>query len=185
MGLFQRGHTPLLACGAADATEGGRARAPLAAGACAGARLSSQDAVAARPGPAREPAEETVVCACPTCGEPLDPNGACQRCGAEASSAATRELCGAEAGTTGDLAVPERLGDFEIVREIGRGGMGVVYEARQTSLNRRVALKVLPLDRERPAESFDRFRREAEAAAGLEHDHIVRVYATGEDGGRL
>ena len=63
--------------------------------------------------------------------------------------------------------VPERLGDFEIVREIGRGGMGVVYEARQISLNRNVALKVLAPGLDLSAAAVTRFGREAEAAARL------------------
>ena len=76
-----------------------------------------------------------------------------------------------------------RLGDFEIVREIGRGGMGVVYEARQVSLNRRVALKVLRGGLGLSPRAVERFRREAEAAARLHHTNIVPVYATGEEGG--
>src|SRR5262245_38641095 len=78
---------------------------------------------------------------------------------------------------------PASLGEFRIVREIGRGGMGVVYEAEQSSLRRRVALKVLP-----PAFSQDprivaRFRREAEAAGRLRHPGIVPVYSVGETAG--
>jgi tetratricopeptide (TPR) repeat protein len=76
-----------------------------------------------------------------------------------------------------------RLGDFEITREIGRGGMGVVYEARQVSLNRRVALKVLGPGLGLTPRAVERFRREAEAAAKLHHTNIVPVYATGEQGG--
>jgi serine/threonine protein kinase len=79
--------------------------------------------------------------------------------------------------------VPADLGDFEIVREIGRGGMGVVFEAHQRSLHRRVALKVLPnhtLLRER---ELARFRREARTAAGLHHTNIVPVYGVGEHEG--
>src|SRR5260370_36660340 len=81
------------------------------------------------------------------------------------------------------VASPQRLGDFEIVREIGRGGMGVVYEARQVSLNRRVALKVLSGGLGLTPKAVQRFRREAEAAAKLHHTNIVPVYATGEEDG--
>jgi serine/threonine protein kinase len=73
-----------------------------------------------------------------------------------------------------------RLGDFEIVRPLGRGGMGVVYEARQVSLNRKVALKVLSGELGLTDRAVQRFRREAEAAAKLHHTNIVPVYATGE-----
>ncbi|HEY2250626.1 MAG TPA: serine/threonine-protein kinase, partial [Planctomycetaceae bacterium] len=76
-----------------------------------------------------------------------------------------------------------RLGDFEIVREIGRGGMGIVYEARQISLNRTVALKVLNASFDHDPRAVQRFRREAEAAAMLRHANIVPIYATGEEAG--
>ena len=71
------------------------------------------------------------------------------------------------------------LGDFQIVREIGRGGMGVVYEAVQLSLGRRVALKVLPLAATFDAKQLQRFRLEAQAAAQLHHTNIVPVYGVG------
>jgi Protein kinase domain len=80
-------------------------------------------------------------------------------------------------------ATPRRLGDFELIREIGRGGMGVVYEARQISLNRKVALKVLGPGLGLTARAVDRFQHEAEAAARLHHTHIVPVYATGAEDG--
>src|SRR5262245_61736601 len=76
-----------------------------------------------------------------------------------------------------------RLGDFEIVREVGRGGMGVVFEARQLSLNRKVALKVMSSGLGLTGKAVERFRREAEAAAKLHHTNIVPVYATGEEDG--
>lgn len=72
-----------------------------------------------------------------------------------------------------------RCGDFQIVREIGRGGMGIVYEARQRSLDRRVALKVLPPSLLADPRSIERFRREARVAASLRHPNIVGVHATG------
>ena len=76
-----------------------------------------------------------------------------------------------------------RIGDYRIMREIGRGGMGVVYEAEQISLGRRVALKVLPGHVVGDRKSLERFRREAKAAARLHHTNIVPVYR-GRPGGR-
>jgi serine/threonine protein kinase/WD40 repeat protein len=77
---------------------------------------------------------------------------------------------------------PEQIGDYRILREIGRGGMGVVYEAEQTSLSRRVALKVLPRPFSGDPMVLERFRREARAAAKLHHTNIVPVYEVGQDG---
>jgi serine/threonine protein kinase/tetratricopeptide (TPR) repeat protein len=83
----------------------------------------------------------------------------------------------------GPGAVPERLGDFRILREVGRGGMGVVYEAVQLSLARRVALKVLPFAATMDPRQLQRFQNEARAAACLHHDHIVPVHAVGSESG--
>jgi serine/threonine protein kinase/Flp pilus assembly protein TadD len=71
------------------------------------------------------------------------------------------------------------LGDFRLVREIGRGGMGIVYEAEQVSLGRRVALKVLPFAGALDARQLQRFALEARAAALLHHQSIVPVYFVG------
>jgi serine/threonine protein kinase/Flp pilus assembly protein TadD len=76
-------------------------------------------------------------------------------------------------------AAPADLGDFRIGREVGRGGMGVVYEAEQLSLRRRVALKVLPFASTLDSKQLQRFKNEAQAAACLHHTNIVPVFATG------
>jgi hypothetical protein len=84
-------------------------------------------------------------------------------------------------GAPGDVRpTPEEIGDFTIVREIGRGGMGIVYEAVQQSLGRHVALKVLSMPTLVSAKHLERFRFEARAAARLQHPHIVPVFGVGE-----
>ena len=75
------------------------------------------------------------------------------------------------------------LGDFRLIREVGRGGMGVVYEAEQISLGRRVALKVLPFAATMESRHLQRFHNEARAAAGLHHTNIVPVYGVGNERG--
>ncbi|GEM_PF-2656781 len=75
------------------------------------------------------------------------------------------------------------LGEYEVLRELGRGAMGVVYEAVQKSLNRRVALKVLPAELVMNEKRVRRFRLEAEAAGNLDHPGIVKVFGMGEQGG--
>src|SRR5262249_23915357 len=76
-----------------------------------------------------------------------------------------------------------QLGDYRVLREIGRGGRGVVYEAIQESLGRHVALKVLPPHGRINAVQMERFRLEARSAARLHHTHIVPVYGVGEHAG--
>ena len=93
---------------------------------------------------------------------------------------------------TGDLKVAaevvrgacmERLGEFRVLREVGRGGMRVVYEAEQESLGRRVALKVLASNAVPDPAKVRRFEREARAAARLHHTNIVPVFGVGEQDG--
>jgi WD40 repeat protein/serine/threonine protein kinase len=90
---------------------------------------------------------------------------------------------GPEAGAV-PAAIPlQQLGDYRIIRQVGQGGMGVVYEAEQVSLGRHVALKVLPQKLLLDAQRKRRFEREAKAAAKLHHTNIVPVYGVGEHEG--
>ncbi len=79
-----------------------------------------------------------------------------------------------------DSDVPSQLGEYRILRRIGHGGMGIVYEAVQESLGRHVALKLLPVRRARDGRIEERFKREAQAAAQLHHTNIVPVFGVGE-----
>ena len=94
------------------------------------------------------------------------------------SPAETPSAEGAETGVS-QKPVHGVLGDYRIVREIGRGGMGVVYEAEQVSLGRKVALKVLPFAAMLDTKQMQRFQNEARAAASLRHPNIVQVHFVG------
>ncbi|HZT81377.1 MAG TPA: serine/threonine-protein kinase, partial [Gemmataceae bacterium] len=105
--------------------------------------------------------------------------------GLEFVQAVAPELSSPVAGQPlpGDLLHGGTLGDFRLLREAGRGGMGVVYEAEQISLGRRVALKVLPFAATMDPRHLQRFQNEARAAACLHHTNIVPVYGVGSERG--
>ena len=100
---------------------------------------------------------------------------------------AAAQIAGSQSSLVFDPVVstpcPARLGDYRILREVGRGGMGVVYEAEQASLSRRVALKVLPFAAAIDPKQRQRFQIEAQAAAQLHHAHIVPIFSVGCDQG--
>jgi serine/threonine protein kinase len=100
----------------------------------------------------------------------------------ERLAVALREV-GDRAAAEGPAPAVGELEDFRLLREIGRGGMGVVYEAEQISLRRRVALKVLPFAAALDPRQLQRFKNEALAAAHLRHENIVPVYTVGEERG--
>src|SRR5882672_2592235 len=129
-------------------------------------------------------------CICPQCGASVAsqaPEGLCPRCVAALSLQGDTAVGGADARSSSPPLPPAELAphfpQLEILECLGRGGMGVVYKARQKSLNRLVALKLLAPERAGDAAFAKRFTREAHALAALNHPNIVTIHDFGQAGG--
>src|SRR5262245_61762722 len=119
---------------------------------------------------------------CPVCGVAVTTPGATEAIAGDQGDATVMHPVGWQPAAPPGVDVPPTLPDFDILGELGRGGMGIVYKARWRSQDRVVALKVIRRDRLQHAEAVRRFRREAQAAARLNHPNIVQVFDSDHGG---
>ncbi|MFQ6045176.1 MAG: protein kinase, partial [Gemmatimonadales bacterium] len=121
---------------------------------------------------------------CTRCGtEVADEAKFCPSCGLDLSSTTPMAAVEAQEQESEIDVVRDALKDeYEVIKELGRGGMAIVYRAREKTLDREVALKVLPFSLAFDAEFVERFQREARTAAKLEHPHIIPIYRVGKSG---
>jgi eukaryotic-like serine/threonine-protein kinase len=120
---------------------------------------------------------------CHRCGTQLDDNAKlCTNCGLDLSPTTPVKAIASGEVTERDIVAQALASEYELLEELGRGGMAIVYRAREIHLDREVAIKVLPFSLAFDAEFVERFQREARTAAGLEHPNIIPIYRVGKAG---